>query len=75
MEASTVIYGIVYGAFAVGYIAILFLTERGAAAYVSGKTRPVNEHLPIYVIADSKETRAEGAVGKRPASARILQRG
>ena len=73
MDASTVIYGIVYGAFAVGYIAILFLTERGAASYVSGKTRPVNERLPIYVITESESARTEGAVGKRPVTAPLLR--
>jgi len=37
---STLIAAVVYGAFAVGYVAMLVLTERTAGRYVRGEIRP-----------------------------------
>jgi hypothetical protein len=57
VKMSTFIAAVVYGAFAVGYLAMLLLTERTAGRYVRGEIREQSPRTTIVAITPPRRAR------------------
>lgn len=66
---STFIAAVVYGAFAVGYVAILVLTERTAGRYVRGEIRVRNHRTTVRVLPATVPVAAKAAAHPVPVPA------
>jgi hypothetical protein len=73
VEMSTFIAAVMYGAFAVGYVAMLVLTERSAGRYVRGEIRVRNHRTTLRAITaaapePARETAASPLLSPVPAA-------
>lgn len=67
---STFVAAVVYGAFAVGYVAMLVLTERTAGRYVRGEIRVRHPRTAIVVTPAAAAPERLSATVPAPAPAR-----
>lgn len=67
---STFIAVVVYGAFAVGYLSMLLLTERCAGRYVAGEIAPARAHTSVVIVAPQR-VRTATTAATVPAFSRV----
>jgi len=65
---STFIAAVVYGAFAVGYVAMLVLTERTAGRYVRGEIRVRHARTAVRISMPAKSAPASDRAAVPPLS-------